>query len=144
MKQEEIQEVRDFNRFYTNIIGLLDNHFLNSAYTLPEARVLYELAHYQPCTASKIMESIKIDKGYLSRTLKSFEKRGLLTKKENKEDGRSSTLVLTAKGNSEFSKINAASILQITESMSKLKPAKVKELLRCMQGIKQILNEQGA
>src|SRR5215216_5088372 len=101
MNSAAIESVREFNRFYTKVIGLLDNHLLDSPYSLPEARVLYELYHQQPCTASAIMTTVEMDKGYLSRVLALFSRRGLLTKKKNKEDGRATFLTLTAKGNSE-------------------------------------------
>lgn len=41
-----VQDIRSFNRFYTNVIGALDySSSLYAPYTLTEARVLYELAH---------------------------------------------------------------------------------------------------
>ena len=38
-------EVRSFNRFYTREIGLLNRRLPATDLSLPEARVLYELAH---------------------------------------------------------------------------------------------------
>jgi DNA-binding MarR family transcriptional regulator len=141
MTEKDIQHIRDFNRFYTNVIGLVDNHILNSQYSLPEARVLYELFHQQPCTASAIMTSINMDKGYLSRVLKLFEKKGLLVRKQSKEDGRASTLVLTAKGNNEFDSINQASASQIREILSHLSPQEIKAAIDFMRRLKEILNK---
>ncbi len=37
--------MREFNRVYTNVIGLLHGGYLDSPYSLTEARVLFELAH---------------------------------------------------------------------------------------------------
>jgi hypothetical protein len=65
MKEKSIAEIRPFNRFYTTIIGLMDQHILNSRYSLPEVRILYD--HCVNATASDIMASLNIDKGYLSR-----------------------------------------------------------------------------
>jgi DNA-binding MarR family transcriptional regulator len=141
MTEKDIQRIRDFNRFYTNIIGLVDNHILNSKYSLPEARVLYELFHHQPCTASTIMTSISMDKGYMSRVLKSFEKKGLLNRKQSKEDGRASTLVLTAKGIKEFEGINQASASQIKDLLSNLNSQDIQAAIEHMEHLKEILSK---
>ena len=62
-------EVRSFNRFYTLKIGLLERHLPASALSLPEARVLYELAHAPEwgCTAAEIGRRLRMDKAHLSR-----------------------------------------------------------------------------
>ena len=39
-----IAAVRRFNRFYTRQIGVLRKTYLNSSYSLAEARVLWEIA----------------------------------------------------------------------------------------------------
>jgi DNA-binding MarR family transcriptional regulator len=141
MKEQDIQFIREFNRFYTNIIGLVDQHLLESSFSLPEARVLYELYHLQPCTASEIMQSVQIDKGYLSRVLAQFARRKLLAKTRSKEDGRAAKLTLTSKGNSEFEKINSASVKQIKMITEDLTVKEKTELIEHMKAIKEILNQ---
>lgn len=39
----EISLIRSFNRFYTNILGLIDQHILKSEFSLSEVRVLHEI-----------------------------------------------------------------------------------------------------
>ncbi len=58
------REIRKFNRFYTNIIGLVNQTILESPYSLAEARVLLEIDNAQQCTASDLTKLLQIDPGY--------------------------------------------------------------------------------
>ena len=40
----QVAAVRDFNRFYTNVLGLLREGLLDTPYSLTEARIIFELA----------------------------------------------------------------------------------------------------
>src|SRR6202142_2704063 len=93
---------RRFNRFYTRQIGVLRKTYLDSPYSLGEMRVLYEIAHGDGVTASDIARALDLDAGYLSRVLRNFEKRGLITRKASPEDARQSHLALTARGRKTF------------------------------------------
>src|SRR5690349_5577443 len=104
--QEVVDKIRSFNRFYTNIIGLLDQQFLDSSFSLTEGRVLYEICNTEGCSAKKIREKIIIDEGYLSRILDSFAKRGLIRKTPSPTDRRLRMIVPTERGNKEFAKLN--------------------------------------
>jgi DNA-binding MarR family transcriptional regulator len=79
-KTKLIQDIREFNRFYTRLIGLLDGHLLDSNYSLAEARILYEIYTGKQISASQIVSTLNMDKGYVSRILKKFEKEGLISK----------------------------------------------------------------
>ncbi|HWA32688.1 MAG TPA: MarR family winged helix-turn-helix transcriptional regulator [Cyclobacteriaceae bacterium] len=140
MKQSIPAAVRDFNRFYTAVIGLLDRHVLNSAFSLPEARILYALYHTPACTARELMEQLPIDKGYLSRVLASFTKKGLVVKKKSREDGRAAHLLLTHKGKTEFEKLDTASDLQIKHIMKNISDKDQLALVQHMLAIKKILH----
>src|SRR5215510_11861434 len=104
--QELIDKIRSFNRFYTNIIGLLDRHFLDTPFSLTEGRVLYEISHAELCTAKKIRSNIDIDEGYLSRIIDKFIQKGLVKKTPTLEDKRLHLILLTERGQREFSKLN--------------------------------------
>ena len=80
-REHRIAAVRRFNRFYTRQLGVLRKTYLGSPYSLGEARVLYEIASGDAPTASDIGRALDLDAGYLSRTLRNFEKRGLIARK---------------------------------------------------------------
>src|SRR4029078_11902958 len=46
-----IEALRSFNRFYTRRIGALDEGLLNTRYTLPQGRGLFELGQRRAATA---------------------------------------------------------------------------------------------
>jgi len=140
--QELIEKIRSFNRFYTNIIGLLDQHFLDSPFSLTEGRVLYEIAHIENCSAKKIRANIAIDEGYLSRIIDSFLKKGLITKSPSPEDRRLHIIVLTQKGRKEFAKLNENSDKLIAQIIGKLSEEEREELVSMTDRIRELLGRE--
>src|SRR6266851_9582658 len=96
--EQRIDAVRRFNRFYTRRIGVLQDGYLHSDFSLAEVRVLYELAQRQRCTARELGRELDLDAGYLSRILHGFVRRGLLDRTKSERDSRASWLNLTAAG----------------------------------------------
>ena len=141
MKSRYIREIRAFNRFYTNIIGLLDRYILNSGYSLPEVRIMFELYHHNGLTASGITTLIDIDKGYLSRILTKLEKDKLISKDGSQDDKRAVSLVLTAKGKKEFDMLNKASDKQIEDVFKALSEKDTVDLVQKMREIKQLIEK---
>ena len=139
MQQKTITGIRAFNRYYTGILGLLDRHILNSAFSLPEARILYELSQREGVQASGIIESLGIDKGYLSRILDQFATKKLIIRKRSEADGRLMHIYLTEKGRAAFEKLNQASDEQLKGLLNGLSEADGEELSRHMTAITAIL-----
>ena len=140
-RQESIETIRAFNRYYTIIIGLLDQHFLDTPYSLTEARVLYEISHTGKCIAKKIRENIYIDEGYLSRIIDKFATAGLIKKTPAPEDRRLHLITLTEKGKRKFSTLNDSSNKAISRLIEKLSEKEREELAGMMERIRQLLGK---
>jgi DNA-binding MarR family transcriptional regulator/GNAT superfamily N-acetyltransferase len=134
-----IEAVRRFNRFYTKQIGALREGLLNSPFSLAEARVVYELAHHEQTTATHLAQELGLDPGYLSRILRRLQQRRLVGRRRSDEDGRQVLLSLTERGQTAFSKINAASRNEIEAMLHALSPAQQDRLLQAMQTIESLL-----
>jgi DNA-binding MarR family transcriptional regulator/N-acetylglutamate synthase-like GNAT family acetyltransferase len=118
--QNEVERVRKFNRFYTRQIGLLREGILDSPFPLTQARVLYEVAHRPGVRAVELMDELGLDRGYLSRMLAGFEKRGLVERSVAEKDRRVRRVKLTAKGRAEFGKLDSRSKAQVGEMLAGL------------------------
>ena len=123
VSQGQVAALRGFNRFYTHRIGVLDKYLLESPFSLTEARVLFELAQHQSCTASEIGAVFGLDPGYLSRILKQFVRRRLLIRKRSKVDSRQYTLSLTPAGRREFEQLDRRSGQQAARLLGELSGA---------------------
>jgi DNA-binding MarR family transcriptional regulator len=139
MKKKTIQDVRAFNRWYTDVIGLLNGHLLDSSYSLAEARLIYEIHAAGSIRASQIMENMDIDKSYLSRLLKKLEMQKVVAALPAPEDGRAILLRLTEKGLREFAALNNASDEQIGRLLRPLNEAARGELVDHMKAIMHLL-----
>ncbi len=107
--QDRIAALRRFNRFYTRKLGVLEEHFLHSPFSLAEARVLYELAQSDRATAKEIGGVLGLDAGYLSRILDRFARARLISRVASPADGRQSLLALTQKGKAAFAPLDRRS-----------------------------------
>lgn len=136
---ETIRHVRAFNRFYTNILGLLNQHILESCYSLTEARVMFELRSRQQCTANVLAAQLGIDRSYLSRIMKKLECSGIITKVQSPEDNRVNFITLTEKGQEIINGLIQKSDRQIADLLEPLSPAQHSKLIEAMQAIKEIL-----
>jgi DNA-binding MarR family transcriptional regulator/GNAT superfamily N-acetyltransferase len=137
-----IAAVRRFNRYYTRHIGVLRKTFLDSPYSLGEARVLYEIASQDSPTASEIARRLDLDAGYLSRVLRNFERRGLIRRRTSPKDGRQSHLTLTPRGKKTFMPLDARSQRATAAMLEKLKPTGQTRLVAAMATIETLLENQ--
>jgi DNA-binding MarR family transcriptional regulator len=143
MLPRTIATIRAFNRYYTAVIGLLDKNYLESGYSLTEARILFELnAHPQGITAKDLIATLKVDKGYLSRLIQVLVKSGLVDKRQAVSDKRAFRLMLSKKGTAVFNTLDSRSEAQIKQLLSALTREEGHELARHMEAIEQLLQKQ--
>jgi DNA-binding MarR family transcriptional regulator/GNAT superfamily N-acetyltransferase len=135
-----VAAIRRFNRFYTRQIGVLRKNYLDSPYSLGEMRVLYELAHADDLTASDVGRRLDLDAGYLSRVLRNFEKRGLISRKTSAKDARQSHLALTARGKKMFAPMESRSDRDVADMLGKLSGADQARLVAAMATIETLLD----
>jgi DNA-binding MarR family transcriptional regulator/GNAT superfamily N-acetyltransferase len=139
---QRVAAVRRFNRFYTRQIGLLQESYLKSQFSLSQVRVLYELAHRERPTATELGRELGLDPGYLSRILRLFEGRGLLKRTPSKADGRQSHLFLTARGQAAFAPLNTRSREEIGSMLRALRARDQIRLVDSMHAIEGVLGAQ--
>jgi DNA-binding MarR family transcriptional regulator/GNAT superfamily N-acetyltransferase len=100
--QQTIDAIRTFNRFYTRHIGATETDFLHSQMSLPEARLLYEIASHQPVIASALGAILNMDAGQLSRLVARFETGGWIVRKPLESDARARAIALTEDGQAAY------------------------------------------
>ncbi|MEQ1522040.1 MAG: helix-turn-helix domain-containing GNAT family N-acetyltransferase [Aestuariivirga sp.] len=131
--------IRRFNRFYTREIGVLDGNLLQTGFSLTEARIIYELAQAPEIAAKEIGKKLNLDRGYLSRLLRSFQRKRLISRKTDKADKRRSHLSLTEKGRTTFAQLDRRSSQAAKGMIADLPPGAVNALLGAMETIQGVL-----
>ena len=135
MLARHVETVRQFNRFYTQRIGVLDEGLLGSPFSLTEVRVMYELAHRRGVGAADLARDLGLDKGYLSRILKRFRAKNWLARSVADEDGRRHVLSLTAAGRRAFAPLEKRSRQQVRSVLGPLGEPQRQHVLEAMQTI---------
>jgi DNA-binding MarR family transcriptional regulator/N-acetylglutamate synthase-like GNAT family acetyltransferase len=131
--------VRAFNRFYTNVLGLLREGLLETPYSLTEARVIFELAQRDQVDAADLRRSLQIDPGYLSRLLGRFESDGLVSRERSPSDGRRQVVRLTRHGRAVFETLDSRSAAEVGKLLAGLGEDEQRRLLEGMTAVRQVL-----
>ncbi len=116
--QAQVAQVRAFNRFYTNVIGVLHDMYLDTPYTLTESRLLFEVARLGTAEVSWLRQALDIDPGYLSRVLGRFESDGLVTRHRSAADARRQEIRATEAGRAAVAELDERAVSQIGALLS--------------------------
>jgi DNA-binding MarR family transcriptional regulator/GNAT superfamily N-acetyltransferase len=134
-----VAAVRGFNRFYTNVIGLLRGKYLETPYSLTEARLLFELAQRDTSEVTDLRRTVDIDPGYLSRILTRFEADALIARRRSAADGRRQVIQLTDTGRSVVAGLDARSAEQTRDMLAAVRDEDRRKLLDAMRVITETL-----
>lgn len=139
--RKKIDEVRRFNRAYTRTLGVLDECFLDTPFSLTEARVLHELSESDK-TASEIAGRLGLDAGYLSRMLDGFAKARLISRKHSAEDRRTVLISLTRLGHTTYAPLETRSRERVGEMVGALPASGQDQLLDAMKTVSLLTSKE--
>ncbi|WP_026874211.1 bifunctional helix-turn-helix transcriptional regulator/GNAT family N-acetyltransferase [Jiangella gansuensis] len=141
---EQIAAVRAFNRFYTTVMGFLDQGLLRSRFSLTEARIVFEMAQREVTEVGELRRSLGVDAGQLSRTLARFESAGLVERHRSGDDGRRLTVRLTDAGRAAFTDLDTRSAQQAEHLLTRLSEENRSRLVAAFDTIRSVLREPQA
>ena len=138
-ESEQVATIRAFNRFYTGIIGLLDEGMHKSPHPLAEARLIHEIGKRVTTTSAGVAADLGMDRGQMSRLVWRLIDQGLLAMLPHSDDRRSSTLALTPEGDRLYRQFNELSDSAAAELLKPLPPVLRADLIASMRRIATIL-----
>jgi DNA-binding MarR family transcriptional regulator/GNAT superfamily N-acetyltransferase len=148
---QDVDTIRRFNRFYTRQIGVLQEKLLQSPFSLTEGRVLYEIGYYGDTgtprattpTAADLAKVLGLDVGYLSRILRRFARRRLITRTTSEADARQAHLALTARGQAALVPLQQLARDEVAVMLRHLSPAERGRVVDAMRLIQRSLGGPG-
>ncbi|WP_234359485.1 bifunctional helix-turn-helix transcriptional regulator/GNAT family N-acetyltransferase [Plantactinospora sp. BC1] len=134
---DQARSVRDFNRYYSQRIGLLTDRYLGQDRPLSEARLLYEIG--TGATVRDLRSRLGWDSGYLSRSLRSLEGQGLVQLRAHETDGRVRVAEPTDAGSAELAELERRSTAAAGQLLAPLTAAQRAELITAQQRVRRLL-----
>jgi len=141
-EQSLVATFRRFNRFYTALIGTLSRGYLDTPYSLQEARVIFEVATNPGCTAKDIQLHAGFDQGYLSRLVERLTRARLVRRIKSADDGRAQNLFLTSAGKKAFKVLNERADRQARQLTTHLNDNQMIELQKALQIVHRLLDSE--
>ncbi|GAA4008040.1 helix-turn-helix domain-containing GNAT family N-acetyltransferase [Allokutzneria multivorans] len=130
-----VSSVRAFSRFYTNSVGALRY----DAFSLTEARVLFELAQCESAEVADLRKELDVDAGYLSRLLNRFDADGLTVRAKSTVDARRQVISLTDKGRATQRELDDVASEQVAGLLDGLSEQERGEVVSAMNTIRRLL-----
>jgi DNA-binding MarR family transcriptional regulator/GNAT superfamily N-acetyltransferase len=140
-EQDRIARFRTFNRFYTQLIGVLDDGYLRTPWSVTEARVIFELATRDgTAEVAGLRRDLDLDSGYLSRMLTHLEREGVVRRHRSETDGRRQLVTLTARGRKEFARLDRRSSKGIERLLGSHSELAQRRVVEAMDTIRRVMD----
>ena len=136
--QNEVKRVRAFNRTVTRRLGVLNEKYLGRDRPYVESRLLFEIGA-KGVDVRALRERLGMDSGFLSRSLRALERKGLAGTRSSGEDGRVKTVRLSRAGLSELRRIDALSDKLARSMLQPLSGMQTGRLLAAMSEVENLL-----
>jgi DNA-binding MarR family transcriptional regulator/predicted GNAT family N-acyltransferase len=139
MNDDQIEQVRRFNRLVTRRIGVLSDDYLSRGRPLGEARLIFEIGAAGGMGLGRLRNMLGLDSGYLSRLLRSLEAQEMIEVRRKPGDGRAREVVPTARGRKEFAAYDSRSAKFARSMLSPLGEAQRERLVAAMAEIERLI-----
>lgn len=136
---EKIRRIRQLNRDYTRVLGVMNKQIFGTTLSWPEGRIMIEIGLNHLTAPMQVASRLGLDRSYTSRTINRLVKRGLIEKLPSPTDSRSVQLRLTPEGRRVFAQINARSDDQLVDLIRDLSTAEQEELYASFATIDKLL-----
>jgi DNA-binding MarR family transcriptional regulator/GNAT superfamily N-acetyltransferase len=133
MAATDVERIRAFNRTWTEVLGLLERHLLDTPHSLTEARVLFELGRAADgMDRAALRERLGIDQSFLGRVITRVQRAGLVAVERDDDDGRRHRLRLTTEGRAAQRRLDHRSTAQIEALLAGLSAEQRRSLTEAM------------
>jgi len=138
MNDDELAQIRRFNRTVTQRIGVLGDNYLDSGRPLGEARLLFEVGR-EGATVRDLRTRLGLDSGYLSRLLRRLETQRLVTTTRDTTDARVRRVRLTGSGRKVWDTLDQRSNELAASLVARLGASQRERLLVAMGEVERLL-----
>src|SRR6266568_4004211 len=136
------RRMRAFNRFYTELIGALDDRHEGLGVTLAESRCLFTIDRLKSPDVGLIAKELGLDLGYVSRLVSRLERAGQVSRSRVNGDHRRKAVRLTGDGTALLDELAKRSDARMRAIASHLSQREMSRLLAAMETIHGLIGPQ--
>lgn len=138
-----VSEARRFSRFYISFVDGLSDRMLKSSFTLPQARVMHEIATGpKGAQAADIARELRMDAGQMSRVVKGLERQGLIRRAPLEGQAKRLRIELTEAGQAAFDELEQRAADLMGGALGKLTGEDRTRVIRAMRLITRLLGQR--